>query len=41
MNQNPIALETTDGGKGWECGQNAADASGATILARFLPGACK
>jgi len=35
------ALETTDGGRNWNCGQNATGASGATVLAKFLPGSCK
>jgi len=35
------ALETLDAGRGWNCGQNATGASGATLLAKFLPGACK
>ena len=35
------ALQTDDGGKLWNCGQNATNASGAILLAKFLPGACK
>jgi type IV pilus assembly protein PilA len=33
------ALETTDGGKTWNCGTNAS--SGTNLASKYLPGACK
>ncbi len=36
-----FALQTSDGAKTWECGQNATNANGSTLIAKFLPGACK
>ncbi len=35
------ALGTDDGGKLWNCGQNATGVTGASLLAKYLPGACK
>ena len=42
--QNSVyALETVDGGKQWNCGNNVVNSGGlgATIDSKFLPGACK
>ncbi len=41
IRSSTYALQTNDGGKLWNCGQNALGGTGSRLLAKYLPGACK
>ena len=36
-----FAMATIDGGKNWECGESTNGGNTNTVLAKYLPGACK